>query len=708
MDDADGPFHGYGAAVLEALFTQVPLGLFLLDERLRVRRYNTAARLLRHIASERLLGRTFGELGFGFDAAVLTALAEETLRTGRPVIRRKLRSTHLAPTGRGMTVVFSMFRIDAPRGRRHWLILAVEDVTEREAARDRLVLLRDAHQLVGSTLDALTTARELAGVLVPALADTVTVHVLDEVLRGERHRPGPVVAAWPLRRAAALTVRKDGSEEGDALPETLSYPSPFTRTLQDGVPRLVARLDDELTAPGETPEYVRLLGAAGVHSLMAVPLAVPDAVLGVVAMYRYDRHVPYTRDDLELAEQIVSRAALGIDHACSYTRERDVATVLQSHLLPGRTPELTAVETAHLYLPASGGGDWFDVIELSGARVGLVVGDVAGHGIDVAATMGQLRTAVRLLAALDLEPDELLARMDEAAARLVRDARARGVAASQEAGDGVGDALATCAYGIFDPVSRRLSHASAGHPAPLLVSPSGEVTAVDCPEAGPPLGTGRGSYETGTIDLPEGTLLCLYTDGLLAGREGASQALHRVLSHPERALAETIDAVAYALADERAADDAVLLLARTHGFPDDLVATWDLPADASVVATARTLTQQQLAAWDLQQASFETELIVSELVTNAIRYADGPVRLRLIRDRSRLICEVTDDSSTSPHMRRARETDEGGRGLYLVMSLSDRWGTRHGHRGKTVWCEQSLADRSPAWSPTEPTDQQSR
>ncbi|MFE7160205.1 SpoIIE family protein phosphatase [Streptomyces sp. NPDC057636] len=695
MVDAD-PYLGTRAsdsAVLEALFTQAPLGLFLLDEQLRVRRYNTSARGLRGIAGERVIGRTFGEISSGLDTTKLAVLARETLRTGQPVLRHTLKGAPATRPDEDLTVSVSVFQVDDAADGQPGVLMAVEDVTEREAARARLDLLYDTRRTVGTTLDATTTARELASVLVPALADAVTVHILDEVLRGEPHRRGPVDAAQPLRRAAFLHGPDTHAGERDTVLETLPLATPFTRSLEDGTPRLVSRLGAEEGWPLELSDHAHALATAGVHSLMAVPLVVPDAVLGVVTLYRSERPQPYTEQDLDLAVQVASRAALGIDHASSYARERNTATALQRHLLPSRTPDLATVETAHLYLPVSAGGDWFDVIELSGARVGLVVGDVVGHGIEVAAMMGRLRTALRTLAELDLEPDELLIHLDEIAARLASEnVDVDGLGHDDDIP--AGGRVATCAYAVYDPVKRRLTLASAGHPAPLLVSPEGEVDTVEV-EMGPALGTAHGTYETATHTLDDGAVLCLYTDGLLAGSDEAADTLRRVLTHQDRALSETADAIAYALADDQAEDDAVLLLARARGLSDDQAVHWDLPSDPSVVSAARSLAGRQLAAWGLEDIAFETELIISELVTNAIRYGEGPMSLRLIRDRH-LTCEVTDGSNTSPHMRRAHDTEEGGRGLYLVMSMSHRWGTRYAARGKTVWSQQTLPGRTGA------------
>ncbi|MFJ9609637.1 SpoIIE family protein phosphatase [Kitasatospora sp. NPDC101176] len=686
--DGDGLDGGFTSAVLEALFTSAPLGLYVLDGDLRVLRYNTAARGLRGLPVEEVLGRRLDELVEGFRTTELAALAREVLATGRPLRGYPLRGRLPDAPEREAAVSVSVFRLEGLAADRHGLAVAVEDVTEQEAARDRLDVLHEAHRLIGTTLDAVTTAEQLAEVVVPALADAAVVHVLDELLRGERRRPGPVAADRPLRRAAVRTADPGWSLAGDAL-ETLPFATPFSRALEDGQARLMARLDDDGARAALGAERADRLAAAGVHSLMTLPLTTADAVQGVLTLYRAARPEAFTGDDLDLAEQVASRGALSIDNACSYLRERTTATALQRHLVPGRTPELSAVETAHLYLPATAGGDWFDVIPLSGARAALVVGDVFGHGLEAAAAMGQLRTAVRSLAVLDLPPDELLARLDETAARL------DGTTARPDPADrSTVPAIATCVYAVYDPVTRQLTAARAGHPEPLLVSPDGTVTRLDLPPGaalGAPPGQREDPYEALTIELAEGTVVGLYTDGLVSGDENAPAALRRILAQPDRPLPDLVDAVAYALASDRAEDDAVLLLARTRGLPDDRTASWTLPHDPAVVATARELVRHQLAAWELTGPAFETELIVSELVTNAIRYSEGPVRLRLVRDR-RLICEVSDSSSTSPHLRHARATDEGGRGLFLVRQLSERWGTRYGTRGKTVWTELALPE----------------
>jgi serine phosphatase RsbU (regulator of sigma subunit)/anti-sigma regulatory factor (Ser/Thr protein kinase) len=438
----------------------------------------------------------------------------------------------------------------------------------------------------------------------------------------------------------------------------------------------------------------------GFHSLMLVPLRARGATLGIAVFVRHRRPEPFEQDDLVLAEEIVARAAVCIDNARRYTRERATALTLQRSLLPRSLPRQAAVQVASRYLPAGTGvavgGDWFDVIRLSGSRVGLVVGDVTGHGIRAAATMGQLRTAVRTLADIDLEPGELLTRLDDVVARLADE---EGLPPD---GDGITDLSATCLYAVYDPVTRRCSLARAGHPPPAVVTPDGTAEFLDLP-ANPPLGLGGLPFEEAETELPEGSLLVLYTDGLIESRQRdidtGLTAMRKVLRdvrvgaggppHPAPSLESICDSLVDALLPERAEDDAALLVARTRALPADRIASWDLPAEPAVVAGARARAAGQLAAWGLEQLTFTTELIVSELLTNAIRHAQPPIQVRMILDDA-LSCEVSDGSSTAPHLRRAGGYDEGGRGLLLVASLAERWGSRPTRTGKTIWARQPL------------------
>ncbi|MFB7292396.1 SpoIIE family protein phosphatase, partial [Actinacidiphila glaucinigra] len=440
--------------------------------------------------------------------------------------------------------------------------------------------------------------------------------------------------------------------------------------------------------------------ALGVHSLMVVPIRSRGTTLGAATFGRSRNPTPFQPDDLVLAEELAAHAAVCIDNARRFTHEHAAALALQRSLLPLDLPAQNAVEAAYRYLPADPeagvGGEWFDVLPLSGARVALVVGDVVGHGIHAAATMGRLRAAVQTLADIDLAPDEVLAHLDDMVGRIALE--------TADGPDTSGVTGATCLYAVYDPVSRHCTLARAGHPAPVLVTPDGGARLVDLP-SGPPLGLGGLPFEATCLDLPEGSVLALYTDGLIHGPAlDTDRGLRRLvdsLSAPGVPLEELCEAAVTGLSDGRPADDVALLLARTGALGEEHVACWEIPKDPAAVASARSRVARQLAVWGLEDLAFTTELVVSELVTNAIRYGSDPVQLHLIRDRT-LICEVFDGSSTSPHMRHARTTDEGGRGLFLIAQVAERWGARYGRGGKTVWSEQPL--KPPATTRQDGTD----
>jgi anti-sigma regulatory factor (Ser/Thr protein kinase) len=307
--------------------------------------------------------------------------------------------------------------------------------------------------------------------------------------------------------------------------------------------------------------------------------------------------------------------------------------------------------------------------------------------------MGRLRSAVRTLADIDLPPDELLTHLDDLAIqrRMIRD---HAQEAGRDTGADYGEVGAACLYMIYDPVSRRCTAARAGHLPPAVVRPGPDVDFLDIP-AGPPLGVGGLPFEAAELQLPKDSLLVLYTDGLIESPghtlDEGLERLRKALSGPTPSLEDMCDHVLNMVADDRSEDDAALVIARVQELDSRHVATWDVPEDLSEVAHVRDLATSQLADWDLEESAFTTELIVSELVTNAIRYGKGPVRLRLIRQDT-LTCEVSDGSNTAPHLRRARMFDEGGRGLLIVAQLAERWGTRQRLDGKTIWAELRLQE----------------
>ncbi|MDC2948045.1 ATP-binding SpoIIE family protein phosphatase [Streptomyces heilongjiangensis] len=615
---------------------------------------------------------------------------EIVVQTGEPV---HYESWTRSPSGRRMHAwSFEMWPVRGPTGELIGTALAGFDSSEQFRARRRLALLNEAAGSIGTKLDVVRTARELAELVVPRLADFVSVDLLESVLRGEEPGCGPVDGGVELRRAAHHSATPGVPEAAIGLGFADLYPSfsPPARALLGGEPVLTRTGDHDLDTwfAGHDARAAKLREATEHElSLMAVPLVARGTTLGVAVFVRCltpENPDAFDEDDVVLAEELCSRAAVCVDNARRYTRERTTALALQRSLLPRTVAGQAAVEFASRYLPALSqagvGGDWFDVIPLSGTRVALVVGDVVGHGIHASVTMGRLRTAVWALADVDLPPDELLTHLDDLVEHLAA------------GDDGGGEIGATCLYAVYDPVARRCAIASAGHVPPLVVRPDGQVDVIDV-VAGPMLGVGGLPFESTELDLPEGSVLALYTDGLVEARDRdvdtGTAALRASLSGPVGSLEIACDTVLRDLLPDTPADDVALLLARTRALDAAQVAAWSFADDPALVADARRLATEQLVRWGLEEAVFVTELVVSELVTNAMRYGGAPIELRLIRDRT-LICEVSDASSTSPHLRRARTFDEGGRGLLLVAQLTDRWGSRPSGAGKTIWAEQAL------------------
>ncbi|MFF4401086.1 SpoIIE family protein phosphatase [Streptomyces sp. NPDC001480] len=548
------------------------------------------------------------------------------------------------------------------------------------AARRRLELLSEASARVGTTLDVCRTAEELTETAVPRLADYVTIDLVEAVLRGEESAD----PLGDLRRTVVHGIRDDLPFIPVGKRPDFGPTAPQLRCLTGGQAVLEPDLKVAAGWLALDPEHTEAL-LAHVHSLIAVPLVARGVVLGVAGFYRSQDPAPYGDDDLSLAQELASRAALSIDNARRYTHERAMVLALQRRLLPHGLPDQDAVEVAHRYLPAEAdvGGDWYDVIPLPGSRVGLLVGDVVGHGMLSAATMGRLRTAARSYAELDFPPDEVLVHLDNLVGRLDRE---------DPDGEGTGIIGATCLYAVYDPTTQRCVMARAGHPPPALVRPDGTVTYPDLP-AGPPLGLGGLPFDAVEIDLPEDSQLILYTDGLIEDRhrdvDAVLERLRVALAQADRTPDETCEAILDTVAPDHPYDDIALLVARAHALDARRIATWDLAADPALVSEVRAAANRQLADWGVDEAAFAAELILSELITNAIRHGAGPIRVRLLYDRA-LICEVSDASNTAPHLRRAASTDEGGRGLFLVAQLSQSWGTRYLPQGKVIWAECEL------------------
>ncbi|MFD9335371.1 SpoIIE family protein phosphatase [Streptomyces sp. NPDC060028] len=601
-------------------------------------------------------------------------------------------------------------------GRPSGTVMTLRDSTElaslsgrADVARSRLQLLYDAGVRIGTTLDVVRTAEELSEVAVPRFADFVTVELLEPVLRGEE--PSVVSGTYTeMRRAAMSGIRTDQPLQpvGDTI-RFIVPTAPMAAALDAGRAVLAADLNAAFGWRAQDNEGTRVALDYGLHSLISVPLQARGVVLGMANFWRADTPEAFGEEDLSFAEELAARAAVSIDNARRFTREHAVAVTLQRSLLPRVLPDLSAVDVAFRYLPAKAGvgGDWFDVIPLPGARVALVVGDVVGHGVHAAATMGRLRTAVHNFSTLDLPPDELLGHLDELINRIDQDesgADPDTAAGWTGASESAGVTGATCLYAVYDPVSGRCTMASAGHPGPALVGPDGRVEYPELP-VGLPLGVGGMPFEAAELHLPEASRLVLFTDGLLEDRDRdfdtGLEMLSATLSRPGRSPEQACADVLAALLFPSPSDDIALLIADTRRLDRGHIAEWEVPADPAAVSRVRGAGAAQLADWGLGDISFTAELILSELITNAIRYGTAPIRVRLLRDRS-LICEVSDGSSTSPHLRYAATTDEGGRGLFLVAQYAERWGTRYTERGKVIWAELPLTGDAEPPSQTVP------
>ncbi|MFD8479167.1 SpoIIE family protein phosphatase [Kitasatospora sp. NPDC059673] len=545
-----------------------------------------------------------------------------------------------------------------------------------------LALLASVGSQVGTTLDLDTTARELCQVLVPRVADFACVDLLDGLLSDGELPADPPDDRTVLRRVArafnAASPRWNHVLDEGSL-RTMPRSTPPGLALQENQPVLVPLISADVAV-----DYAASLGGPELEptvvgrSMLVLPLSARGAVLGILKLLRLSDRAPFTRADADTLKEIAARAALSLDNARLHRAESKVATTLQRSMIPTRPPKIPGVQIAHRYMPgdrkAEVGGDWFDAIQLPGSRVALVVGDVMGHGLHSAAAMGRFRTAMQTLAALDLPPGQLLRHLDNLAHKL---------------GD---DHLATCLYAVYDPINRTCELASAGHVPPVLVHPDGRGELLDLP-SGAPIGVGGVPFVATRIDVSDGSMLVLCTDGLVEVRGGdigeGLAALCGNLIDPKQTPDEACDTVLNTLHSDDRQDDIALLVARFDGVPPTEVATWQLGVTEAEVARARRLVRDQLAAWQLTALSETVELLVSELVTNAVRVARSEVQLQLIRV-DKLLVEVSDDNHNLPSLEPADSLSEHGRGLNLVSKLSEKWGTARKAVGKVVYFEMPL------------------
>ncbi|UWE10703.1 ATP-binding SpoIIE family protein phosphatase [Actinacidiphila bryophytorum] len=680
------PDSHFGQALLDALALQSAIGLVALDGALRV----TGSRLdPEHFNGLYVTdGARLTDLVREQDAQALAARLQRVQTTREPLIAHRQRMGGTSE----LAVTMTALPLAAPPGEPAPLVLALVNATKETR---RLDLLFDAAAMIGSSLDVAESSQQLASALAPGLGDEATVYLVRKVYAGEE--PPERVARGDQGLRCVAMAPEDGTWPEDYIRPGTDLPHmPNTSAVQRFQRGEAYILPDRAAiseAMQDDPALMRRLVPPEATAVMQCALLARGLILGGVSVWRTAESGPFTDDDLQLLQEVASRAALSIDNARRYTRERTANVTLQRALLPPAGTDTAALEAAGVYLPATSGpqgagGDWYDVIPLSSLRVALVVGDVVGHGLRATAAMGRMRTAVQALADLDLGPGDMLTHLDDLVLRF-----GESTEASYE------DVLAsTCLYAVYDPVAARLTMASAGHPPPGIISPDGGF-AFAALEPGPPLGVGGLPYEDTEVDLEPGTMLVLYTDGLVEhGHEhdlaaGMDAFARRLAALDRRAdLQDTADAMARDIAPAKLTDDATLLLARVRETAPADVATWPVRDDPAAVTDARELVVGKLAEWGLPDLAFSTELMVSELVTNAIRYAGGPIELRLIRDRRGkvLVCEVSDPSNSQPRLRRARPTDEGGRGLFLIAQLAVRWGSRYNTTGKTIWAEQAL------------------
>jgi serine phosphatase RsbU (regulator of sigma subunit)/anti-sigma regulatory factor (Ser/Thr protein kinase) len=550
----------------------------------------------------------------------------------------------------------------------------------------RHALLDGAFSRTGGELDIDQMAPALVNIIVPHFCNAAGLLVLESLVGADELSSESPDGLHLLRR---LAIAHDDNDPGwdAAFPtgEILSYPpdAPYTECLTTGQP---VRQDlantnkaEEIARGMRRRPVARLLSGT---SMLLLPLIARGTTLGFLACTRYRGYRRFDAYDTEIGMEFANRAAIFIDNARRYSRERATALTLQRSLLPTGLSAPSSVEVRHRYLPGSKmievGGDWYESIALPGGRVALVVGDVAGHGVRAAVTMGRLRTAIRTLARLELPPAETLQQLDDLMHEL----------GQRE------PHFATCVYAVFDAVSGKCEVASAGHLPPLLVSPDGKTEFLDVAPS-PPLGIGSGPVQTRTFKIRDDSLLVLYTDGLVERRASdIDEGLTRLREtfgpgSTSRPLEELCKATLAGVYADHQRDDIAVLLARLRRLSQDQHVTWKLASELTSARRARLLVRRRLRRWGLGELIPTTELLASELVTNAVRYAHGAIALRLVREGG-LVIEVQDDSAALPRLRHASDEDERGRGLQVVSQLAQHWGARRTPAGKVVWCELPL------------------
>lgn len=565
-----------------------------------------------------------------------------------------------------------------------------DDVQDLEyaAVRERLEFLNDVSGRIGTSLDLSRTIIEVSKAVVPRFTDVAGTYLREQVVAGEGF-PDGVPDTTTMWHRVALEHTDEPGRWDDVVPvgEAMPFPAhtPFFQCMTSGQPVLVPRISEQMghmIASQFEKRDIRPLITG--RSMLVVPLKARNVVLGFMILLRHPERVEFNDMDRVTGAELAARAGLVLDNARMYTYQESVAETLQDSMLPHIPPRMAGCDIATRYLPGTllgrVGGDWFDSVKLPGARTALVVGDVMGHGLNSAAMMGQLRTAVQTMAAMDIPPAQLLRNLDDLAQRL-------------------GDTyLATCLYAVYDPIASELHIANAGHIPPVLVrAEDGGSELLDLP-TGAPIGVGGVPFEAVRVRVQPGDRLVMCTDGLVEVRGediGVGLAtLCESAAHPAASMDDACDTIIRALntAGGRK-DDVALLLARLNGIEPDDVAEWRIGLDPAEVGRARAVVREQLYDWGLDKLVDSATLLVGELVTNAVRHSHGrPIELRLVRGET-LLCEVDDDDHSLPTLLDTEPTADSGRGLRVVSTLAREWGTSRTGAGKTVWFELTLPRR---------------
>ncbi|MFG2864681.1 SpoIIE family protein phosphatase [Streptomyces sioyaensis] len=552
-------------ALCTGLVSQSPIGLVVMDTDLRYVTCNPALERIDGLTAEELVGRRVRDVLPHLDHKAIELSMRQVLATGVPILDQEIVGRTFADPDHEHVWSVSTFRLEDPMGKVLGVAKSIVDVTDRHRmaaeahhARQRLALIADASVLIGTTLDLDRTAHELADIVVPDLADVAAVDILDSAL--ERRSPPRPARGASLFRALAVKAAypTEALRAADPIGDLAHYGADrlVTQCVTYGEPVLVPHVEpSDLSRIARDPAGAALLARAGLHSYLAVPLTARGEVLGALDLKRIRNPAPFDEDDLVLASELAARAAVSIDNARWYQRERSTALTLQRSLLPQHPPHRPGLEIAYRYQPAGAasevGGDWFDVIPLPGGKTALVVGDVMGSGVTAAATMGQLSSAIRSLANLDLEPAQVLHNLDCSTR-------------------GLEQCIATCVYAICDPGHRQWRISTAGHLPPVLMRPGHAPQLLELP-TGVPLGVGDIPFDTTTLDLHAGDQLLLYTDGLVETRDQPIDTrLHvllGLLAEPHGALEEACDQLLHALRQPDGHDDVALLFARVQDHP---------------------------------------------------------------------------------------------------------------------------------------------